>query len=223
MLRARWMKEYNTDIVLDVGASVGTYVDDLRSYGYQGPVISFEPVKEVYEILKGHAKNDPNWQVRQMACGPQNTRTRINVSSNTVSSSLLPMLDTHATAAPESRYIRQEEVEVIALDSLLGTTIKTTDRVWLKMDAQGYEFSILEGCVRLRPQIVGMDIELSVVPLYEGSPLLAEALTRLERMGFRTGILSDGFFDPQTKMALQVDGIFLRDKANALAAAAPAA
>jgi hypothetical protein len=112
---------------------------------------------------------------------------------------------------------------VIALDSLLGTTIKTTDRVWLKMDAQGYEFSILEGCVRLWPQIVGMDIELSVVPLYEGSPLLAEALTRLERMGFRTGILSDGFFDPKTKMALQVDGIFLRDKAGALAAAAPAA
>src|SRR5271170_3147333 len=167
MLRAKWMNDMKVDIVLDIGANVGDWGEEVREYKYFGRVLSIEPVNENFKKLEARAKNDSNWAVLKAAAGPEKTRTKMHVSGDTVSNSILPIKDRLTNAAPDARYVREEEVDVITLDSLIGNQIKPADRVWLKMDAQGYEFSILEGAKALLPQIVGIEIELSVVPLYE--------------------------------------------------------
>lgn len=214
-LRARWLAEMNINLVLDVGANTGQYATEIRKHGFAGRVISMEPVRATFDRLARHAAGDPMWTVKQAAAGSRPERATINLSGNTTSSSLLAMKSRHAAVAPESAYVGQEQIEVIRLDSLVDQEIAAKDRVWLKLDVQGYEFAALEGATRLLPQVYGLECELSVVPLYEQTPLIGEAIVRIEAMGFRLVSLYRSFWDFKTKHALMFDGVFLRERPSA--------
>ena len=58
-------------VVIDVGANTGQYAHQLRSSGYGGKIVSFEPVKDAFEFLSENAKHDPNWITIQAALGSQ--------------------------------------------------------------------------------------------------------------------------------------------------------
>lgn len=58
---------------------------------------------------------------------------------------------------------------------------------------------------------VGMQLELSFLPLYEGGMLAREALELAETFGFTLTGLTPGFADPRDGRMLQADGIFFRD------------
>ena len=47
--------------IWDVGANVGQYANMLRMIGFNGQIISFEPLPKAYEILKRKADKDNNW------------------------------------------------------------------------------------------------------------------------------------------------------------------
>src|SRR6266436_659552 len=55
--------------VFDVGANVGEYGLMLRRIGYQGRIISFEPVRGIFEKLKQTAAGDDAWTTMNIACG----------------------------------------------------------------------------------------------------------------------------------------------------------
>src|SRR6476659_2537452 len=57
----------NIDLVLDVGANVGQFATSLREKGYAGQIESFEPVSSVFQALADTARNDPRWNVHNMA------------------------------------------------------------------------------------------------------------------------------------------------------------
>jgi hypothetical protein len=59
-----------------------------------------------------------------------------------------------------------------------------------------------------------MQLELSVVPLYQGAPDLRRMLELCEYLGFRLHGLIPGFFEEKTGRLLQMDGLFLRDGAD---------
>jgi hypothetical protein len=138
---------------------------------------------------------------------------KINVAGNSQSSSFLPMLPRHVAAAPTTGYVDTEEIAVITLDSLLGEKIKAEDVVWLKLDVQGYELKVLDGAQQLLRRAVAVEAELSLVPLYEGGPLIDEVIRYLGERGFRLSHLlnSDAFYDPSTLQLLQINGIFLNE------------
>ena len=41
--RIKLLKNYNIDVIIDVGANIGQYGAELRNIGYEGKIISFEP------------------------------------------------------------------------------------------------------------------------------------------------------------------------------------
>ena len=49
--RSALLNHLKINKVLDVGANVGKYGEDLRDAGYEGEIISFEPLKNVFEGL----------------------------------------------------------------------------------------------------------------------------------------------------------------------------
>lgn len=208
---ARLLDKYGFDVVFDVGANVGQFGDDLRRYGYNQRIVSFEPIASVHAQLCAHVRSDTKWTVHPAcALGAATGATTINVSGNLYSSSLLPMHDSHAQAAPESVYVRHETVHVDTLDNVAPAYLDSAGRAFLKIDTQGFEAPILDGAGAVLPRIEGVLLEMSLVELYTGQALWLELLERMKREGFELWGLAQGFVDPRTLRTLQVDGIFLR-------------
>ncbi|NES25389.1 MAG: FkbM family methyltransferase [Symploca sp. SIO3E6] len=203
---------HEIDLVLDVGANIGQFAENLLAMGYQGQVVSFEPLSDAYQQLQEASKSNPNWQVAERcAIGERNGETEINISQNSQSSSILPILQTHIDAASKSVYVDSEKVKISTLSDMAVNYVKQSQATLLKIDTQGYEDQVLQGAQEIIPQIKGIYLELSLVPLYEGQLLFEEMLTKIKGMGFSLYHLSPGFGDYQTGRLLQVNGVFFRE------------
>jgi hypothetical protein len=68
----------------------------------------------------------------------------------------------------------------------------------------------LAGADLILKSVSAMQLELSVVPLYQGAPDLRRILGLCENLGFQLHGLIPGFFEEKTGRLLQMDGLFLR-------------
>lgn len=203
--------QHKIDLVFDVGANVGQFALLARKEGFRGRMVSFEPLPDAHGVLQKKAARDPLWTIHpRCAVGSAEGVTRINVSQNSFSSSLLPMLDAHSSAAPESIYIDQVETGVITLDSVFDSYCQGGDRVFLKIDTQGFEAEVLKGVSSRLSRVTGVQLELSLVPLYEGQELYRHFLDFFEEKGFVLWSLMPGFVDRNTGRLLQFDAVFIR-------------
>ncbi len=203
------LREQEINLVLDVGANTGQFVEELISAGYQGRVISFEPLDLAHEELCKKASLHSNWTIAERtAVGAVNGTIDINISGNGVSSSILNMLKSHSQAAPESAYVGTENVPIRRLDDLYS--LSSEDRVLLKIDVQGYEKQVLDGAGSLLKGVCALMTEMSFVPLYQGQVLALELWNLLSVEGFEAWSFEPGFRDPASGRTLQVDGLFTR-------------
>lgn len=209
-IRCKLMEHKNISLVLDVGANSGQYVSSLRKQGYSGKILSFEPLAEEFAQLSKNASQDPNWDCKQMALGSYNGLCEMNRAGNSYSSSILPMLDRHVSNAPDSAYVGKETASIARLDSLGQETIGEKDRIYLKIDTQGYELEVLKGAERMLHKVEAIELELSVVPLYDRQVLYKQLIQYLKIIGFDLVWMERGFSDQTTGEVLQFDGIFLR-------------
>ena len=60
--RIKFLKNNAVTLVLDVGANIGQYGSELRSIGYEGQIISFEPTSDAYTKLAALSKKDKKWK-----------------------------------------------------------------------------------------------------------------------------------------------------------------
>ena len=203
---------HKIDLVLDVGANTGQYAKHLREFGYTGKIVSFEPLSNAHSKLIAASKKDPLWEVApRTAIGNRDGNIKINIAKNSFSSSALPILNSHLNAAPESAYIDSEIVDLHKLDSIAPRYIEGHAKsIYLKVDVQGFELQVLEGVAGLLQKIKGVQLELSLVPLYEGEPLFREMLDKLGQLGYDLYAVVPGFTDMKSGRLLQLDGIFFR-------------
>jgi FkbM family methyltransferase len=213
--RLRLLKAFDIDLVIDVGANTGQYGSAIRSSGYRCPIVSFEPLEACLGPLRSMAEAAGDWQVFPVAVGSAEGELEINVAGNSVSSSLLPMLDSHRAAAPESAYIAKQKVAVRPLDAAIGESRwSDRQRMWTKIDTQGFEWPVVEGASAVLERTSVLEMELSFVPLYEGQRLFGELVPDLESRGFFLASMHEVFSDPVTGKLLQVDGLFVRSGAS---------
>lgn len=203
---------YQVELVLDVGANAGQFAASMRSMGYVGKMISFEPMSVEHERLVSLASADSSWDVApRMAIGDRDGEVEINIAANSGSSSLLPMLDLHRQAAPESAYSGKESVAIRKLDTMARQLLAPNCKnIFLKIDVQGYEWSVLEGAQETLPRVVGILCECSFTPLYAGEAPWTNLVQKIEALGFEVWGVIPGFSDPRTGRLLQVDFLFFR-------------
>ncbi|MDQ1246888.1 MAG: hypothetical protein QG597_1256 [Actinomycetota bacterium] len=215
------LNHFAIDCVIDVGANDGGFASTIRRLGYRGRIVSVEPLTAPFKVLAARAATHPDWEVVQVALGDEDRDIVINVAGNAAaSSSVLPMLDAHATAAPESRYVGTETVRQRRLDGLLPEFgVSKQHPAFLKLDVQGYEAAVLDGAANLLEAgaIVGLQMELSLVPLYDGAITYREALERVELLGMELMGLIPGFSDPRSGRLLQADAVFFAEQTTHLA------
>ncbi len=206
--RMRLLAKHRIDMVFDVGANTGQFAREIRTHGYHGPIVSFEPMTEAFRILSERFRPDPLWKGENFALGETEGQARIHISQNSFSSSILDILPSHVRSAPASSCSGQETINVRTLDSVISGY--SPKKFYVKIDTQGFEDRVLNGAQQCLHRIVGIQIEMSFVPLYEGQVLFLDLFKRLTNNGFTLMALEPGFADPGTDQLLQADGIFYR-------------
>ncbi len=163
--------------VLDVGANIGQFASELRMIGYTGRIVSFEPTRHVFKQLQTNFRSDTLWSGHCVALGSKSGPAIINVAHNlTVLSSFHPL----KTARTD---VRPETVEMRRLDEL-ENIVGEHERVFLKMDTQGFDVEVFNGARAILPRVLGLQSEICIDPLYDGMPSYLEALSTYTDAGF---------------------------------------
>ncbi len=209
-LMGQLANDLGVEWLLDVGANVGQFGTLMRRAGYRRHLVSFEPVGDAFARLQDAASADPLWSVEQRAVGAAPGRQLIHVAGNSVSSSLLPMGERHLELSSESAYTRDEEVEVTTVADVVAAHGIDPRRTFLKADVQGLESAVLDGAGPQLGDFAMLELELSLLELYEGQQLLPELVTRLTGSGFVLWTFFPAYIDKVNKRMWWADGLFVR-------------
>lgn len=208
-IRTLWLDRLKIDLILDIGANEGQYVGWMRDRKFSGSIISFEPQKDAFERLQRRWNRDPNWHGYNIALGESNGVIEFQIAGNSVSSSVLPMLSTHVDALPESAVTSTVMVPIERIDGVHNQNINNAKSLCMKIDTQGFELAVLAGAAGILGKTSLLEIELSLVPLYAGQPLMDEVVKNITAQGFTLVWIEQGFSSPDGERMLQVDGIFV--------------
>jgi FkbM family methyltransferase len=208
--RAEILTSLGITIVFDVGANLGQFAHIVRTSGYSGNIVSFEPMASIYQQLSESVEDDPNHICKQLALGDSEQTASINVMQQHASSSLLEPNPRIVTQAELARPMAWEEVLVTRLDTIISDVSHSKDRIYLKIDTQGYEDRVLKGATNSFRQIYAIEIELSLAEVYKGQSTLPSIWITLEQLGYSPIWIERGYLDPVTGYMLQCDAIFLK-------------
>jgi FkbM family methyltransferase len=168
-MRAMWTKSYDLtlcdylqrhltegDTVIDVGANVGYISAFVAScVGTSGQIHGFEPLPECFARLKVLCSLNPGYKFvfNNMALGEENGEFPIAYDPAGESR--------NATLVPGNNYSKVIQVQVKRLDDYIRETISSPERIKIiKIDVEGFEFSVLRGLERFwtgtsfRPHII---------------------------------------------------------------------
>lgn len=210
--RLKLLKHLGLDLVADVGANDGRYAEELRSGGFQGRLVSFEPASGPYSTLAAKALGDPLWDVKQVAVGASSGRVTLNVSRNDLFSSILPISEAAVAADAQAGYVATEEVPVEKLDALIPDR---DAKLGVKIDVQGFERQVFDGAQQTLARACFVEVEVSPTPIYDGQMMLIETIERLSNLGLTLALTENVFpeYDADGAMtgrAMSFNGIFIR-------------
>jgi len=209
-----WYRPLNTllahhgiNLVLDGGGNIGQYASELRRQGYRGRIVSFEPQPPVFQELEKAARADGNWSALNIGLGDVEGELSMNICAVADCGSLLKPIAGRLAGAT---VVGQQRVPVRRLDAIWSEVTRPGEKVFLKLDVQGYEKKILTGAGASLDRVMGVQLEMSLVPLYEGQPEWEEMLQFMRVRGFALWKIETGARDPVSGRESELDGIFFR-------------
>jgi FkbM family methyltransferase len=212
---AEFAKQNDIDLLLDVGANTGQFSIKMIEAGFDKQVISFEPLSSAYPVLLKNTRNHSNWKAfDRCAIGDVDGEIEINISLNSHSSSILQINKEHTDAAPSAAFFDKEKVAIRKLDSI-SAEFDPFQNILLKIDTQGFEKNVLAGAENLIAQKVKIiQLEISLLPLYEGVMPFEEMIKYLDRLHFKPLFYSPGYVDRTTEQIQQLEGYFIKKNDN---------
>lgn len=191
---------FGVDCVFDVGANAGQYGLMLRRIGYNGSIISFEPVPELAEELRRLAAKDGNWHIEETALDSAVRRIDFHVMADTQFSSVHAPLNVEFFVTPPTRQIdragdaikdmnkvlRQINISTATLDLFFR---KYRDKLgfrhpYLKMDTQGNDLAVAQGAGDIITEFVGLQSELAIQKIYDSPTDYKSAIEYFSSKGF---------------------------------------
>lgn len=174
------------DCVIDVGANSGQYGAFLRDAGYDGHIVSFEPVGSVFDLLSARAEADDKWLCYRSALGNEREDRSINVYDSTMFSSFLDANAYSKGIWHSLEGVRPEVVSVARLDDLMPEILVLTQsrNVFLKMDTQGYDRYVFAGAIESLSHVRALQSEVALIPVYDHMPPPYEVLEDFHRQDF---------------------------------------
>jgi FkbM family methyltransferase len=209
------LKRQRVDLVIDVGAHEGEFALGVLRANKKIPIFSYEPLPDVFKRLSQTARGFDKWKVHNLALGDARGYAEINVSANRTASSLLQPSDT-GLGHDGFETVKRVKIQVERLDhvllqnEILGGGRRS--RIYLKLDVQGFELSVLEGAGQLLDQVVACQVEMSFVELYNSQPSAYAVYSWLIQRGFHLNSVSNTLRSNITGALQQIDGFFIKDQ-----------
>jgi FkbM family methyltransferase len=183
---------FKINCVLDVGANRGFYASFLRAAGFEGRIVSFEPIGQSFLELQNRSLADPEWHAHQIALGHEAGTFPMNVTHRTeLCSFLSPNEYCKTQFGKMGEIVATEMVKVERLDRIFDECVQgiCEPKVLLKMDTQGYDLKVLEGAAGRSDFIKALQSEISFRQIYDGMPHFEESIAKMAEMGFElTGL-----------------------------------
>jgi FkbM family methyltransferase len=207
--KIKLIRDRGIDLVIDAGANVGQYAERLRGLGYDGRIVSIEPLPAAFAVLHRKAAARPDWEALNFAVSDRDGTAEIHAAEVSEVSSLLPA--TGAAMTGNWTATRSQTVQVRRLDSLFPDLPAGGKPVYLKMDIQGSERAALDGAERLLGETAAVEMELSTIPLYAGETLLPDMVYHMSLKGFGVYSIDPALVDYINGRVIQVEVLFVRD------------
>ncbi|NMG06553.1 FkbM family methyltransferase [Brasilonema sp. UFV-L1] len=206
------LKNHNVDTVIDVGANLGQYATEIRTEGFDGRILSIEPIPEVFSSLQKARAKDSKWSGFNFALGSENGTTQINLTNFSDLSSILEPTEYARSVAPAFEIKEKIQIPLKTLDSFWEENKLDNSKVFLKLDCQGFEEQILEGAHESLKKVVGVQMELSLKALYKNQRLYNESIAFMKEKNFEIYHILPVFSDINTGRLLDMDGFFFKSQ-----------
>lgn len=183
--------------VLDGGAWTGDWARTCLEVWPGAQVLCVEPQEAPQPALQAlAAKARGKVEVKQGLLGPRDAEAAPFTDAGTGSSVLG---STDGPARPMWR-----------IDTLITQGLRPPELV--KLDVQGYELEVLAGFEAGLRSCQVLQIELSLLPIAPGAPLIADVLAYLSSRGFVMYDLDEVIRAPSDGAAWQIDAIFCHEE-----------
>jgi hypothetical protein len=152
-------------------------------------------------------QHDPLWCGQPFGLSDENREAMMNVYARGDFNSLLNLRKDPELAYSLDPSLRsQTPIQLRRLDAVLPQLIAEirSPRVFMKMDTQGHDVSVVKGATGVLDKIVGLQSELPAVNIYDGMPSMSSALEYYARCGF----IPIGFYSKNTFRNIQISPEF---------------
>ena len=177
------LKSYHFDLIIDVGANQGQWLSEVMPSIEEACVFAFEPLSPPFAILEQNFRSEKVHPV-QIALGSKEETLEMFVASNNGQSSSFMRPTAHLSIHPDVKFSTREEVEVITLDNFLAQESLESQSIYLKIDAQGTEWNVLNGAKATLERVNAIEIESCMSPEYEGEVTHHKLISSLLDIGF---------------------------------------
>lgn len=157
----------DNDTVVDVGANIGEINYSLEKLNLDINYVGIEPSNTEYNAL---SLNYPESELHNVGCWDQNTELEFYISSESADSSFI---------YPSARVEAKEMKKVTRLDSLITRKIKL-----LKIDAEGGEYNVLNGCAGIFHLISYISVDVDFEKGVDKESTIAEVTNLLTENNF---------------------------------------
>jgi FkbM family methyltransferase len=186
--------------IIDVGAFEGAWSTMVREIWPHSHIIMFEPnLRELTRLAAQHASAKLFGELLGANDG-EGVDFHIMGSGSSILSERSPLSRT-----TERRRLR-------TLDSVLSDVSSGL----LKIDAQGYEIEILKGATKTLRDVDGVLLEVSLIEINEGAPILHDVIAFMRSVGFVAYDILEFHRRPLDNALHQIDLLFVRPNSGLL-------
>jgi FkbM family methyltransferase len=201
---------FHPSVVLDIGAYKGHWMTLCKQIWPKSSVLMIEASPERAEKLKRLALGRPDVAAKCALLGPSAKMETPFYEQ-----------DSSSSALPEAAKVNQPftTLPMRTLDDLTrGTLFDRPDLI--KLDVQGYEIEVLKGGTGALEFAEAVLIEVNLIPVYKGAPLLQDAVEFLAAAGFRAYDIASLIRRPLDGALWQADMVFVRNTSALISSAA---
>lgn len=211
---AEVIRSRGINCIIDVGGNRGQSAQRMRTLGYTGRIVSFEPSPTSLPIIEAAAAKDPDWTVRPVALSSKPGEAELRLHQLPELDSLLDALPGVVDQIPLMEGTGTATITLSTLEDEFPAVIAGIDepRVVIKCDTQGHDAEVMRGAgdKGLDEAVVAVLVELAAQPIYSGQPAMTTVMDLIMKDGF-TPVAFEPFFESSDGLRLvELDAFFLR-------------